>query len=186
MPSSEMRRTTRLFGVVKGGDTSSVLRSGRRLWPDCEEGTGSKKIGDDLATKPEKMKVNDDDSDSDSDDNVALMEMVKQRNLKDDRFFGTVYNRKRKRIVEGEDCNISGIRFRREVRMMIDPSVIVAVVKPSSVFSIFLFAVLRSFMKFGLTFMDLYAFVLSEPISSVYASRGIQFSQVNHIIAFLY
>ncbi|CAL5209124.1 unnamed protein product [Lathyrus oleraceus] len=175
MPSSEMRRTTRLFGVVKGGDSSSVLRSGRRLWPDCEEGTGSKKIGDDLATKPEKMKVNDDDSDSD--DNVALMEMVKQRNLKDDRFFGTVYNRKRKRIVEGEDCNISGIRFRREVRMMIDPSVIVAVVKPSSVFSIFLFAVLRSFMKFGLTFMDLYAFVLSEPISSVYASRGIQFSQ---------
>ncbi|CAK8573050.1 unnamed protein product [Lathyrus sativus] len=179
MPSSEMRRTTRVFGVVKGGDTSSVLRSGRRLWPDCEEGTGSKKIGDDLAKKSEKMKVND--YDSEDEDYVALMEIMKQRNLKDDRFFGTVYNRKRKRIVEGEDCDVSGFRFCRGLRMMIDPSAIVAIVKPCSddisLFSFFLFAVLRNFMKFGLTFMDFYAFVLSEPIYSVYASRGIQFLQ---------
>ncbi|XP_058751758.1 uncharacterized protein LOC131624854 [Vicia villosa] len=158
MPSSEMRRTTRVFGVVRGEDTSSVLRSGRRLWPNSDERGSRMTIGDDCGKKPETKKVND-----------------------DDKFFGTVYNRKKKRIVEDEGLEISGFRFRREQRMMIDPSVIVAVVKPCyddiSLFSFFLFAALRSIMKFGLTFVDLCAFVLSEPISSVYASRGIQFLQ---------
>ncbi|KAL5069149.1 hypothetical protein RYX36_020036 [Vicia faba] len=160
MPSSEMRRTTRVFGVVKGGDTSSVLRSGRRLWPDCDERASRMTIGDDCGKKPEKKNVNDEDC---------------------DRFFGTVYNRKRKRIVEDGDCDISVFQFPREQRIMIDPSVIVAVVKPCyddiSLFSFFLFAVLTCIMRFRLTFMDLYAFVLSQPIRSVYASRGIQFLQ---------
>lgn len=46
MPSVGMRRTTRVFGVVKGADGARVLRSGRRLWPDelklrkCDEGGG--------------------------------------------------------------------------------------------------------------------------------------------------
>ncbi|XP_030545661.1 uncharacterized protein LOC115751798 isoform X1 [Rhodamnia argentea] len=34
MPSVGMRRTTRVFGVVKGVDGARVLRSGRRLWPE--------------------------------------------------------------------------------------------------------------------------------------------------------
>ncbi|GAV79408.1 EPL1 domain-containing protein [Cephalotus follicularis] len=34
MPSVGMRRTTRVFGVVKGFDGARVLRSGRRLWPE--------------------------------------------------------------------------------------------------------------------------------------------------------
>uniref|UniRef100_A0A7N0ZY63 Enhancer of polycomb-like protein n=1 Tax=Kalanchoe fedtschenkoi TaxID=63787 RepID=A0A7N0ZY63_KALFE len=34
MPAAGMRRTTRVFGIVKGGDGARVLRSGRRLWPD--------------------------------------------------------------------------------------------------------------------------------------------------------
>ncbi|XP_058751717.1 uncharacterized protein LOC131624821 [Vicia villosa] len=158
MPSSEKRRrTTRVFGVVKGGDTSSVLRSGRRLWPDCDDRASRMSMGDDCGKKPEKKKVNNDIDDI-------------------DRFFGTVYNRKRKRIADHEGREISGVQS-----IMIDPSLIVAVVKPCyddiSLFSFFLFAVLRSIMKFGLTFVDLCDFVLSEPISSVYASRGIQFSQ---------
>ncbi|XP_021903979.1 uncharacterized protein LOC110819188 isoform X2 [Carica papaya] len=37
MPSVGMRRTTRVFGVVKGVDGARVLRSGRRLWPECGE-----------------------------------------------------------------------------------------------------------------------------------------------------
>lgn len=37
MPSVGMRRTTRVFGVVKGVDGARVLRSGRRLWPDSGE-----------------------------------------------------------------------------------------------------------------------------------------------------
>ncbi|KAG6630704.1 hypothetical protein CIPAW_13G037600 [Carya illinoinensis] len=39
MPSVGMRRTTRVFGVVKGLDGGArVLRSGRRLWPESVEG----------------------------------------------------------------------------------------------------------------------------------------------------
>lgn len=38
MPSVGMRRTTRVFGVVKGVDGARVLRSGRRLWPDAGDG----------------------------------------------------------------------------------------------------------------------------------------------------
>lgn len=38
MPSVGMRRTTRVFGVVKGADSARVLRSGRRLWPESGEG----------------------------------------------------------------------------------------------------------------------------------------------------
>lgn len=39
MPSVGMRRTTRVFGVVKGVDGGArVLRSGRRLWPESGDG----------------------------------------------------------------------------------------------------------------------------------------------------
>lgn len=38
MPSVGMRRTTRVFGVVKGLDGARVLRSGRRLWRESSEG----------------------------------------------------------------------------------------------------------------------------------------------------
>ncbi|KAI6676610.1 hypothetical protein NL676_037406 [Syzygium grande] len=38
MPSVGMRRTTRVFGVVKGVDGARVLRSGRRLWPESGDG----------------------------------------------------------------------------------------------------------------------------------------------------
>lgn len=38
MPSVGLRRTTRVFGVVKGVDGARVLRSGRKLWPESGEG----------------------------------------------------------------------------------------------------------------------------------------------------
>ncbi|XP_054792823.1 uncharacterized protein LOC129298437 [Prosopis cineraria] len=38
MPAVGMRRTTRVFGVVKGADSARVLRSGRRLWPESYDG----------------------------------------------------------------------------------------------------------------------------------------------------
>lgn len=37
MPSVGMRRTTRVFGVVKAADGARVLRSGRRIWPNVGE-----------------------------------------------------------------------------------------------------------------------------------------------------
>uniref|UniRef100_A0A2P2JK65 Uncharacterized protein LOC105125483 n=1 Tax=Rhizophora mucronata TaxID=61149 RepID=A0A2P2JK65_RHIMU len=47
MPSVGMRRSTRVFGVVKGvdGGGARVLRSGRRLWPDPVESKLKKKSG---------------------------------------------------------------------------------------------------------------------------------------------
>lgn len=198
MPSVGMRRTTRVFGVVKGGDTACVLRSGRRLWPDF--GDGKTRRGDEWEKNPNaKPKQGtakatlDDDND---DDNVVLLEMVKQRNRKArslsepkngrDRFFGIVYSRKRKRSGAGAggDGKMFGSQFyRRQWRK--DQFVLAVVVKPCSgggdigLFSCFLSLVLRHVTRFGLKLEDLSAFLLSQPISAAYASRGIHFFQVN-------
>ncbi|CAJ2629469.1 uncharacterized protein LOC123920368 isoform X2 [Trifolium pratense] len=106
------------------------------------------------------VEVTNDDSDNDTDDD------------EDDRFYGIKFIRKRKRIVENED------RKRMKVK---DQCVLAAIVKPcsedSGLFSRFLFVVLSSVAKFGLTIEDFSSFVLSEPICSAYASSGIQFFQ---------
>lgn len=49
MPSVRgMRRSTRVFGVAKGVDGARVLRSGRRLWPESDNGKiGKGNDGDD-------------------------------------------------------------------------------------------------------------------------------------------
>lgn len=151
-PSVATRQTTTVFGVVKGGggDTGRVLRSGRQLWPD------SANVSDDRRKKPAKTNLHNDGS---------------------DRFYGKAYSRKRKRNVENNESEI----FRIQRQRMKDPCKIAVIVKPCSedigLFSCFLFMVLRTVVMFGLTFEDLAAFVLSEPICSVYASRGIQFLQ---------
>jgi len=157
-PSVATRQTTTVFGVVKGGggDNGRVLRSGRQIWPD------SGNVSDDRRKKPAKSSLHNDGS---------------------DRFYGKMYSRKRKRNVENNGSEI--FRFQRKQRMM-DPCKIAVIVKTCSkdigLFSCFLFLVLRTVVMFGLTFEDLAAFVLSEPICSVYASRGIQFLQVKILV----
>ncbi|KAK7268419.1 hypothetical protein RIF29_21117 [Crotalaria pallida] len=122
MPSVGMRRTTRVFGVVKGGDSACVLRSGRRLWPESDDTkTRRGNEGDEWLKKPEKLNssisprgaaakakqefamVNDANA-----YNVGgITESMKQKRLRHslskgsddgrDRFFGLAYSRKRKR-----------------------------------------------------------------------------------------
>lgn len=175
MPSVPIKQTMSLFGVVKGVDTARVLRSGRRLLPD----SGKKKMRRCIGGV--ERKTNDDVS-SDGNDNIVIRKTLKQRNQKvrclskpdgRDRFFGKVYSRKRKRI----DENDSGKKFR--IKMLQNRCVIAVVVKPSCLFSCFLFVVLRCVIRFGLRLEGLSAFLLSEPICSAYASRAIQFLQVN-------
>lgn len=173
MPSVPIKQTMSLFGVVKGVDTARVLRSGRRLLPD----SGKKKMRRCIGGV--ERKTNDDVS-SDGNDNIVIRKTLKQRNQKvrclskpdgRDRFFGKVYSRKRKRI----DENDSGKKFR--IKMLQNRCVIAVVVKPSCLFSCFLFVVLRCVIRFGLRLEGLSAFLLSEPICSAYASRAIQFLQ---------
>lgn len=218
MPSVGMRRTTRVFGVVKGGDSACVLRSGRRLWPD----SGDTKLrrgneGEEWLKKPEKknsyasprvvakakqeLAVVVDDTNK---DDVGIVELVRQKgpcslsevNAGHDRFFGIVYSRKRERMggssselsVEkggSDDTKMFGLRFSRRRK---DRCKLAVVVKPScrdcDLLSCLLFFVLRHVRRFRLTLKDLSAFLLSEPICGVYASRGIQFLQVNFYVGF--
>ncbi|XP_061374226.1 uncharacterized protein LOC133316475 isoform X2 [Gastrolobium bilobum] len=202
MPSVGMRRTTRVFGVVKGADSARVLRSGRRLWPDSGEGKMRRvNEGDEWVKKPEKnanaktkheIVVVDDDA---NEDYAGVMELEKQGPQKahssckvnvPDRFFGIVYSRKRKRMsaasseLATDDNKMFGLQFtRRQWRK--NRSVLSIVVKhsrrDSDLFSSFLFLVLRHVTRFRLTLKELSAFFLSEPICGAYASRGIQFLQ---------
>lgn len=211
MPSVGMRRTTRVFGVVKGGDTARVLRSGRRFWPDSGEGKSRRgseggEDGGGGVKKPEKkaeraVAMVDGDG---KDDSIRLSEMVRQRNRRTlssndgkngrDRFFGIVYFRKRKRnggagssvlTKSGNgDRKMFGLQFSRRQRRRKERRVLTVVAKPSSgdnggLFSRFLFHVLSQFRRFRITLKELSTFLLSEPICSAYASRGIQFLQVN-------
>jgi hypothetical protein len=160
-----------VFGVVIGGETDRVLRSGRRLpeTVNVEEDSEKKKVNNDNG---------DSDSDSDTNDDDSNRKVPRLNEpIERDRFFGIKYSRKRKRIVENDD------RKRMKVK---DQCVLAAIVKPCSedtgLFSRFLFVVLNSVVKFGLTIEDFSAFVLSETISSAYASSGIQFFQVKIMI----
>ncbi|WJX13994.1 hypothetical protein P8452_04316 [Trifolium repens] len=117
MPSVGMRRTTRVFGVVIGGETDRVLRSGRRL-PETVN----------VEEDSEKKKVNNDngDSDSDTDDDDSNRKVLRLNEpIERDRFFGIKYSRKRKRIVENDD--------RKRMKMKVkDQCVLAAIVKPCS------------------------------------------------------
>ncbi|CAL0321254.1 unnamed protein product [Lupinus luteus] len=208
MPSVAMRRTTRVFGVVKGGDSARVLRSGRRLWPEYEDikiRRGSegyewlKKLEKHkslplLRAKQEKALV-----DNASESDCGITESVKQKRRRilsgGDRFFGMVYSRKRKRIdassssellagtVERCGSHVSdmfGLSFSRQGR---DQCKFAVVVKPccgrSGSFSLLLFLVLRHVRKFKVSLKVLSAFLLSEPISGVYSSQGVLFLKGN-------
>ncbi|GAU23541.1 hypothetical protein TSUD_40190 [Trifolium subterraneum] len=118
MPSSGMRRTTRVFGVVIGGDTDHALQSGRRL-PE------SVNVEEDSA----KKKVNNDNSDSDNneDDSNRKVRRLNEPN-KHDRFYGIKYSRKRKRIVENDKRKKMKVKEKEKE----DQCVLAAIVKPCS------------------------------------------------------
>ncbi|XP_019433196.1 PREDICTED: uncharacterized protein LOC109340079 [Lupinus angustifolius] len=212
MPSVAMRRTTRVFGVVKGGDSARVLRSGRRIWPEYEDikiRRGNE--GDAWLKKPEKHKSSpssrakqekalvDDANEGDG----GITESVKQKRRRilsgDDRFFGMVYSRKRRRIgasssseilagtVERGGSDVSemfGLHFSRQRKDRCKFAVVVKLsCGGSGLFSRLLFLVLRHVRRFKVSLKVLSAFLLSEPISGVYSSQGVLFLKGNPTVS---
>lgn len=209
MPSVGMRRTTRVFGVVKGVDGGArVLRSGRRLWPESGDdwlklvkspgngdGLGCKKPG--WATGGGKR--------------VAVFhagaydrkpEVPSQRkNTKKvsdgvDKLFGVVYKRKRKRDVAtsgggfslGDSDRMYGIRFARRQRRKVDdggglvvplPRPVLVVCGGGEFVGCFLYSVLSYMRRAKLSLTQLSAFLCSDPIAGVYNTCGIQFLRVS-------
>ena len=109
-----------------------------------------------------------------------------------DKMFGVVYSRKRRR--NSDNDKMYGIRFARRQRRKADdgseewviprPKLSVAVVRSGSddddgFVARFLCSVLRYMRKARLTLSQLLKFLCTEPITGVYASRGIQFSRVS-------
>lgn len=149
MPSVGMRRTTRVFGVVKGVDGARVLRSGRRLWPDSGESKlrrsndgddwfniiktdGGKDVnGGGLGYDKPKGWTNF------SANGVKKSKHIDADGHKSDNLFGAVYSRKRKNLAkkssdfvadsEGENRNgfqdkMFGLQFVRRQRRKINGS----------------------------------------------------------------
>ena len=109
-----------------------------------------------------------------------------------DKMFGVVYSRKRRR--NSDNDKMYGIRFARRQRRKADdgseewviprPKLSVAVVGSGSddddgFVARFLCLVLRYMRRARLTLSQLLKFLCTEPITGVYASRGIQFSRVS-------
>jgi hypothetical protein len=209
MPSVGMRRTTRVFGVVKGVDGGArVLRSGRRLWPESGDdwfklvrnpgngdGLGCKKPG--WANGGGKRVVS---FHAGADDRKTEVPTLRKNTMKVsdgvDKLFGIVYKRKRKRNVAtsdggffpGDSDRMYGIRFARRQRRKVDGcgGLVVPLARPvlvvcggGEVVGCFLYSVLSYMRKAKLSLTQLSAFLCSGPIAGVYNSCGIQFFRVS-------
>ncbi|KAF7820259.1 enhancer of polycomb-like protein [Senna tora] len=168
MPSVGMRRTTRVFGVVKGADSARVLRSGRRLWPDS--GEGKIRRGNDGDEWLKLVKTTGKGESWPRGVVKAKQEVAvigRQEDVYNKRW-GLYYSRRQRR--KFSEASVS--RTRGELAIVIKPSCC-----NSYWLSCFLVSVLRYARRVELTLKELSAFVLTEPISGTYASRGIQFLQ---------
>lgn len=128
MPSVGMRRTTRVFGVVKAADGARVLRSGRRIWPNVGEPKvrrahdvvdrdwnsllknhssktkGNNKISGRSNRPCSPRQISSEKEDKEDDFRVNKRRKVRNEAVGDeksvDKMFGIVYSRKRKRLSE--------------------------------------------------------------------------------------
>ncbi|KAJ6717534.1 ENHANCER OF POLYCOMB-LIKE PROTEIN [Salix purpurea] len=143
MPSVGLRRTTRVFGVIKGVDGARVLRSGRRLWPESCDGklrrnndgdewyhtiikkannyqTKNQNKNSDLKYKENSGWAHDDKLKKDLGVVIAIAAPKRIKKVKSEKKFGIVYRRKRKRLDgekgENEDDKKYGIQFSRRQR----------------------------------------------------------------------
>lgn len=225
MPSVGMRRTTRVFGVVKCVDGARVLRSGRRLWSGSGDVKGRKPkyVDDDWLSLIKTNNGDEGDLDHNNHDcayytnpkqddlspevpELKLVEAVDsgvERSF--DKMFGILYARKRKRSVMGNfdyaaplesptEYRMFGRQFARRQRRKrrfensdgaqnFDSQCdflsenMVRVAMDSSLCrtqgAVFLYAVLMYMTKTRLRLAELSAFLMSEPISSVFSSFGI-------------
>ena len=219
MPSVGLRRTTRVFGVIKGVDGARVLRSGRRLWQESGDGklrrsndgdewyhtiikndnyqTKNQNKNSDLKYKENSGWAHDDKLKKDLGVVIAIAAPKRIKRVKSEKKFGIVYRRKRKRLggekSEDSEDKKFGIQFSRRQRRSLDdesseslvctPELVVLVEDFSSSssngLSCFLSSVLRYIKRVNLSLSELADFLLSEPISSVFASNGLHFARVS-------
>lgn len=140
MPSVGMRRTTRVFGVVKGADGARVLRSGRRLWLEPSDGKlkkggekddwysfvdskGSSKQTEWTKNVNPKQEVDKADIGDGGDQKLSgdkTVAVVEGGKDVQDNMFGTVYSRKRRKRkawdVRDLDEKKYGIHFSRRTK----------------------------------------------------------------------
>ncbi|CAK7325298.1 unnamed protein product [Dovyalis caffra] len=144
MPSVGLRRTTRVFGVIKGVDGARVLRSGRRLWPESGDGklrrssdgdewyhtiiknannqqTKNQNNNNNLKYKENSGWAHDDKLKKDRGIVIAIAAPKRIKRVKiEKQKFGIVYSRKRKRLggekSENSEDKKFGIQFSRRQR----------------------------------------------------------------------
>ncbi|KAJ6986668.1 hypothetical protein NC653_020021 [Populus alba x Populus x berolinensis] len=214
MPSVGLRRTTRVFSVVKSVDGARVLRSGRRLWPESGDGKLRRSSDGDELFQTIIKNTNNHIKNQNSNTNlkykenngwthdvklkkdrgivIAIAAPKKIKRVKSEKEkFGIVYSRKRKRLggekSENPEDKKFGIQFSRRQRrkgsesqesLVCTPQLVALVEDCSSSngwLSCFLSSVLRHAMRVSLSLSELADFLLSDPISSVFASNGLHF-----------
>jgi len=219
MPSVGLRRTTRVFSVVKGVDGARVLRSGRRLWPESGDGKLRRSSDGDELYQTIIKNTNNHIKNQNSNSNlkykenngwthdvklkkdrgivIAIAAPKKIKGVKSEKEkFGIVYSRKRKRLggekSENPEDKKFGIQFSRRQRrrkgsesqesLVCTPQLVALVEGCSSSngwLSCFLSSVLGHAMRVSLSLSELADFLLSDPISSVFASNGLHFVRVS-------
>ncbi|KAF8118842.1 hypothetical protein N665_0002s0151 [Sinapis alba] len=187
MPSVGMRRTTRIFGVVKAADGARVLRSGRRIWPNVDEPKVKRAhdaVDPDWSCHPSKGKgkgISTEKHDKGEDFPVVKRRRrVRTEALNVDTMFGIVYNRKRKRLSD-QSSGSSDLKFyrrRTRTRRRLCGPVITLTVDwscddcwLSTVFGL----VMRYLKRKQLSLHSLASFLLSQPINDVFAVHGVRF-----------
>ncbi|KAJ6349901.1 hypothetical protein OIU78_006151 [Salix suchowensis] len=188
MPSVGLRRTTRVFGVVKGVDGARVLRSGRRLWPESGDGKLRRSSDGDEWYQTIIKNTNNHIKNQNSNSNlkykenngchdvklkkdrgivIAIAAPKKVKRVKSEKErFGIVYRRKRKRLgvekSENPEDKKFGIQFSRRQRRRKGNESQEGLC-------------LRYITTVSLSLSELADFLLSDPISSVFASNGLHF-----------
>lgn len=186
MPSVGMRRTTRVFGVVKAADGARVLRSGRRIWPNNDEPKAKRAHDPDWDCKGSKVFAEKQQHDKGEDFTVAKRRRVRTEAVGDgksvDTKFGIVYNRKRKRLCD-QSSGGSDLKFyRRRTRRLCGPVIALTVDWScgdcwlSTVFGL----VMRYLRREELSLRSLSSFFLTQPINDVFADHGVRFLEVSN------
>ncbi|KAF8075439.1 hypothetical protein N665_1094s0019 [Sinapis alba] len=166
-----MRRTTRVFGIVKPPDGARVLRSGRRICHNVDEPKvkRAKGKGDDFTANKRRK--------------------VSTEAERDEKRFGIVYNRKRKTLSNqssGGSSNtpvkpLQSLKFysRRRRRRLCVPVITLTVDWSckdcwlSTVFGLVIRYLRRREQQLKLR--SLASFFLSQPVNDVFADHGVRF-----------
>lgn len=201
MPAVGMRRSTRVFGA-------RVLRSGRRLstaepgevWKHQHQTRSSGNVDDDLIhilktdsvenKKSRKEKYGRDNESLVVDDRTKEM-VVDEKTVerKDRKRWGAVYQRKRKGLDGKDDSDKRyGKQFYRQRVKRRRGSEAICQVQVTrtgvNFFAVLLNSILSYMSRVSVTLQQLSAFLLSEPICSVYDLHGIHFLQVQQVYKF--